>query len=417
MSSSNRSKKNTNTKKKKRKLNYAKIFIFFLTLFIVVFGSVFGIKKLVNTIFSNGSGSIETFSEKKEKIEDKETNVKMTIVGDIMCHGPQITNALNTSTNIYDFSSQFQHVKKYLTDNDFLIGNFETTFAGKDRKYSGYPTFNSPDELGHDLKNCGFDLLSTANNHSLDKGYSGLERTIDKLDELKIDHIGTYKSQEDQEKIYTKTVNDISFAFLSYTYGTNGIPVPSGKNYCINLINKDQMKADIQKAKDQNVDLICVLIHWGVEYQTSANNEQKDLADFLFNEGVDIIFGGHPHVLQSMEKRTITKDDGSTKDVFLVYSLGNFVSGQNDEITRLSAILNINIKKRNNKTTIEDVSYTPTYMYNKGANKKERFLVLDMDKSILDYENKTDQMITSDLYQKLKAGKTKIDTILNPNGL
>ena len=140
--------------------------------------------------------------------------------------------------------------------------------------------------------------------------------------------MGTYQSAEEQEQILIKDVNGIKIAFLSYTYGTNGIPVPKGKEYCVNLIDKTLISKQIKQAKEQEVDLICVSMHWGDEYKLKQNSTQEQLADFLFKEGADIILGSHPHVLEPMEKRTITLEDGTTKDGFVIYSLGNFISGQ-----------------------------------------------------------------------------------------
>lgn len=183
----------------------------------------------------------------------------------------------------------------------------ETTFAGSARGYSGYPTFNSPSQLGDAVKGMGIDVVSTANNHCMDKGYSGIVNTLKTLDEIGISHTGTYASAEAQKEILVKDVKGIQIAFLSFTYGTNGIAIPSDKSYSVNLIDKDLILSQIQAAKEKNIDLICVSMHWGIEYQTSPNAEQKELADFLFANDVDIILGSHPHVLQKMEKRTVTK--------------------------------------------------------------------------------------------------------------
>ena len=157
--------------------------------------------------------------------------------------------------------------------------------------YSNYPTFNSPDSLATSLKNIGIDVISTAGNHCLDMGFSGLSRTIDVLDNADISHLGTYKSQEDQDKILYKYVKGVKIAFINYTYGTNGIPVPSDKSFCVNLIDKDLIKKHIETAKSENADMIVACMHWGTEYRTSANSEQKELSDFLFKNGVDIILG------------------------------------------------------------------------------------------------------------------------------
>ena len=234
----------------------------------------------------------------------------------------------------------------------------------------------------------GVDVLTTSNNHSMDTGYNGLINTIEKLDELGFAHTGTFKSQEDKDSILIKDVNGVKIAFLSYTYGTNGIPVPKGKEYCINLIDKDLIKEHLQKAKELDPDLICVSMHWGVEYRTKQNTEQENLADFLFENGADIILGSHPHVLEPMEKRTITLEDGTTKEGFLIYSLGNFCSAQKDKYTKDSIILNLQITKHaDGKVTLDSYNYTPIYMQDNGAGAKDRYQIIDLNKSIKEYEN------------------------------
>lgn len=145
--------------------------------------------------------------------------------------------------------------------------------------------------------------------------------------------------KEERDTILFKYVNGIKVAFISYTYGTNGIPIPVDKDFCVNLINRDLIKKDIENAKLQNADVIIACMHWGIEYQTKQNTEQEDLANFLFENGVDIILGNHPHVLQPMEKKTVILQDGSVKDCFVIYALGNFICDQNAENTRNSIIL------------------------------------------------------------------------------
>lgn len=239
-----------------------------------------------------------------------------------MCHTTNFNGAYDSKTNTYDFKPAFANIAKYITKADIAIGNLETTFAGKDRGYTGYPTFNSPDELGEAIKSIGIDVLSTANNHSLDKGYSGLVSTLDKLDELGIEHTGTARSIEEQNDVLVKEVNGIKIAFIAFTYGTNGIPVPVGKGYSINLIeNEDLILNQIKTAREKKVDIICASMHWGVEYAQKQNEDQEDLANYLFRHGVDIIIGNHAHVVEPMERKTITMDDGSKKEVFVVYAL------------------------------------------------------------------------------------------------
>lgn len=362
----------------------------------------------------NETNTIENTIPPEE--EKKDISVSMAVVGDIMCHNTNYMDAYDKATDTYDFTHMFTNVADYLRNADITIGNLETTFAGKKVGYSSYPTFNTPEALATNLKELGFDVLSTTNNHSLDKGYNGLVSTIEKLDEVGISHMGTYVSAEAQAEILTKDVNGIKMAFLGYTYGTNGIPVPKGKEYCINLIDKELIKKDLDKAKNLGVDLICVCMHWGEEYRLKPTKNQQELADFLFQNGVDIIFGSHAHVLEPMEKREITLADGTVKPVFLIYSLGNFISGQVKEYTTQAIILNVKVTKhKEGNMTIDDVSYIPTYVDNRGANAKERYKILDVNKSIADYENKTDTSISTTLYQKLIKVRDSTEKILSNN--
>lgn len=388
-----------------------KKFLLFILLFLIF---VLCLLVLIKSDFFNSTNVIQDSSVESETVEEKvePINFTMTAIGDTLCHNTQYWDAYNSSTKQYDFSYVYDDIKDYTSSADITIGSLETTFAGEDRGYSNYPVFNSPDNLATGLKDIGVDVISLAGNHALDYGYSGICRTIDVLDNVGISHLGTYKSAEDQDKILIKDVKGVKIAFINYTYGTNGIPVPSDKPYCLNLIDKDLISKQIKQAKEQNVDMIVACMHWGTEYKTSANDEQKELADFLFKSGVDIILGNHPHVLEPMEKKTITLDDGSTKDVFVVYALGNFTADQRAEITRDSAILNLDITKDSDgKILINKVSYVPIYMYKNSAAKVHKFKILDIEKSIANYDS-GDTSIGSSVYSNLKVQLQKIRDIL-----
>ncbi|OKZ74616.1 MAG: hypothetical protein BHW00_04205 [Clostridium sp. 26_22] len=337
----------------------------------------------------------------------------LTSLGDTLCHNTQYWDAYNSKTDEYDFSYVYEDIKNYTLSSDITIGSLETTFAGKEKGYSNYPTFNTPDSLATALKDIGVDVVSLAGNHALDYGYTGLCRTIDVFNNIGLSHLGTYKTAEDQEKILIKDVKGVKIAFINYTYGTNGIPLPSGKEFCVNLIDKDFIKKQINQAKEQNVDMIVACMHWGTEYRTTANSEQKYLANFLFENGVDVILGNHPHVLEPMEKKTITLQDGTTKDVFVVYALGNFTADQRDEITRDSAILNLTITKNSDgKISIDKVNYVPIYMYKNTNVSTHKFKILDIEKTIKDYEEGKNTSINSTVYNNLKKQLEKIKSIL-----
>ena len=420
-----------NQRKRKKEKDYTKKFICFLLIIILLMIFILVFKKgIFNRIFNNNlhntaiennqsdydlenknSNVLENNNE--QSIKNKSTTFTMTALGDSLCHNTQYWDAYNKETGVYDFSYVYEDIMSYTKASDITIGSLETTFAGEDRGYSNYPTFNTPDSLAEALKNIGVDIISLAGNHALDYGYTGLCRTIDVLDNVGISHLGTYKTAEDQEKILIKNVKGLNIAFINYTYGTNGIPLPSGKDYCVNLIDKDLIKKQIEQAKNQNVDIIVACMHWGTEYRTTANSEQEELADFLFENGVDIILGNHPHVLEPMEKRIITLPDGTEKEVFVVYALGNFTADQRDEITRDSAILNLTITKNSdNKISIDKVNYVPIYMYKNSNASLHKFKILDIEKTISAYDSGLNTSIGLTTYNNLKKQLDKIRNIL-----
>lgn len=397
------------TKKGNKKLLLI-LFIILLIFIIFIFNKY---NKNANTNTENNSTETTLSNNNTKQDTAEPITFTLTSLGDTLCHNTQYWDAYNSKTDEYDFSYVYEDIKNYTLSSDITIGSLETTFAGKEKGYSNYPTFNTPDSLATALKDIGVDVVSLAGNHALDYGYIGLCRTIDVFDNIGLSHLGTYKTAEDQEKILIKDVKGVKIAFINYTYGTNGIPLPSGKDFCVNLIDKDFIKKQINQAKEQNVDMIVACMHWGTEYRTTANSEQKDLANFLFENGVDVILGNHPHVLEPMEKKTITLQDGTTKDVFVVYALGNFTADQRDEITRDSAILNLTITKNSNgKISIDKVNYIPIYMYKNTNVSIHKFKILDIEKTIKDYEEGKTTSINSTVYNNLKKQLEKIKSIL-----
>lgn len=398
-----------------KKGNKKLLLILFIILFIFFIFILNKFNKNLRTNINTENNSAETTLSNKNTKQDTAEPITFTLtsLGDTLCHNTQYWDAYNSKTDEYDFSYVYEDIKNYTLSSDITIGSLETTFAGKEKGYSNYPTFNTPDSLATALKDIGVDVVSLAGNHALDYGYTGLCRTIDVFNNIGLSHLGTYKTAEDQEKILIKDVKGVKIAFINYTYGTNGIPLPSGKDFCVNLIDKDFIKKQINQAKEQNVDMIVACMHWGTEYRTTANSEQKDLANFLFENGVDVILGNHPHVLEPMEKKTITLQDGTTKDVFVVYALGNFTADQRDEITRDSAILNLTITKNSDgKISIDKVNYVPIYMYKNTNVSTHKFKILDIEKTIKDYEKGKTTSINSTVYNNLKKQLEKIKSIL-----
>lgn len=379
------------------------------------------LEEIDETLARDASLSTSSEDNKDEQQEKKQTDTTFTLtaIGDVMCHNTQFMDAYQKDTDSYDFSYVFEDINRYLKTADLVVGSLETSFAGKDKGYSNYPKFNSPDQLAYDLKKLGVNVLSTAGNHCLDMGFDGLSRTIDVLNDADISHVGTYKTPEDRDTILFRYVKGVKIAFVNYTYGTNGIAIPDGKGYCVNLIDKELMKKDIDSAKSQGADLVVACMHWGTEYETTANKEQEEFADFLFQNGVDVILGNHPHVLQSMEKRTVTLEDGTKKDGFVIYALGNFICDQNADNTRNSIILNLKITKHvDGNISIDEARYIPIYMYKDNSSKTRKMKLLDIKKSIESYDksilNGVSPSFSKSLYDNLKVQLDKIKSIVGP---
>ncbi len=262
---------------------------------------------------------IDTLSDSLSDSIFPTDTLRLLFVGDLMQHQGQI-NAARTSTG-YDYSTCFAYVKEEIKKADLSIANLEVTLGGK--PYKGYPAFSAPDEFLTAIHDAGFNVLVTANNHSLDRGKSGLERTIQLIDSLKVPHAGTYINADEREKKYPLLLekNGFRIALLNYTYGTNGIPVTPPN--IVNYIDTAIIAKDIEESKAMKPDAIIACMHWGIEYQSLPDKEQKFLADWLIEKGVNHIIGSHPHVVQPIEVRT----DSLTNDKHLVvYSLGNYIS-------------------------------------------------------------------------------------------
>jgi len=312
------------------------------------------------------------------------TVATLAVCGDAMSHMPVTNDAWDAGK--YDYARIMAGARPYVEAADYAVVNLETTLSGGP-PYSGYPAFNSPDDMAYGLKDLGFDLCLTANNHSLDRGFSGLSRTLDVLDQAGLAHVGTSRTQEERDNnIVAADVGGISVAFLGYTYGTNGIPVPQKHPYAVNLFNTDyltslhtldreRLAADLEAAKSLDPDLIAVMIHWGLEYKTAENQYQEEVANFLFQHGADIVLGGHSHVPQPMEARTLP--DG--RQGFVCYSLGNFISSQTKPLTDTTAVLTLELTRDNEtgKTQVTGYSYAPMYMLHRAEGSPKRFELLD----------------------------------------
>ena len=301
---------------------------------------------------SGNSGS-ENDAESLPVIE----SIRLIFAGDVMGHGTQIKGAWRDGgDSCYNFIPNFQWVKDYISSADIAVANLEVTLAGE--PYTGYPLFSTPNSLAVALKDAGFDILVTANNHILDRGTKGLERTIDVLDSLGIINAGTFKDSLRRETDYPLIVEKkgLRLAFLNYTYGTN---MPSTKSpIIVNYIDTLQMAEDLTKARDMEADYIITLLHWGEEYQNKEGQTQRQLADFLARHGCNLIVGAHPHVVQPIEKIA-----GNSNDSALVaYSLGNFVSNQRWRYSDGGIMFDVTLNKTGDIVSLDSYSYEPFWV-------------------------------------------------------
>ena len=338
--------------KKKCKVKSSVKILCFLIAFLV--GFYFANSKLDIISFGNKDNNSKiTNKVKKEKAKKetkKEYKLSMIMAGDALMHGYLNTDA-KQADGTYNYLNQFRYVKDYVKDYDLKYWNQETIFGGTDRPYSGYPRFNTPSALGDNLiDDLGFNIVSTANNHSMDQNTSGVINSVNYWKTKDILWNGTADSEETRNNFIVKEKNNITYGLLSYTDHTNGLPVPSDKPYLVNVWNEEQAKKDIAALRDK-VDVLMVAMHWGIEYTHTPVESQRKQAKFLNEQGVDIVIGCHPHVIEPIEK-IVNEETG--KETIIFYSLGNFISNQTDENTRVGLFGTLDITKTVDKgeTTI-----------------------------------------------------------------
>ncbi len=256
------------------------------------------------------------------------------VAGDALIH-QSVYNDAKQEDGRYDFSAMLEALRPVVAKYDLAFYNQETILGGSKLGLSTYPAFNSPQEFGDNMLSLGFNLVSLANNHTLDRGEKAILSSLEYWSNKPILYAGSYGSfaERNSHKILEK--NGIKYALLAYTYGTNGIPVPKGKEYLVNVYTKDMLANDI-KAIRQKVDFLMVSMHWGIEYDFNPSKEQEELARFLSNLGVDLVIGTHPHVVQKAEW---------INDTLVYYSLGNLISGQRGTNKRIGMLGSVNVKK------------------------------------------------------------------------
>lgn len=357
---------------KRRKRSRA---LFSLLIIIILLLSVYFVIYLENN-FNNSIDNKQI--DKNDNI--KKNSIVISMVGDMLVHDSLYNDAWDDEKREYNFYKYLPYVKNMIKDSDIAYYNQETILGGSSIGLSSYPSFNSPQEVGDAMIDAGFNTVSLATNHTLDRGERAIllsrEYWNSKKDVLAI---GSYSSNEEKDKIENtiRECNNIKYAFLNYTYGTNGIDVPDNKDYLVNLIDKNRISNDIDRLRDK-VDLLIVAMHWGVEYTHYPTDSQRELAKFLADKGVDIVIGTHPHVIQPVE---------FIGDTLVFYSLGNFMSAQKSEmcynykcfIGMLSSVtFSVTDEINGKKKSIDDVSNELIYTYH---NNYKDFMVIGLSNS------------------------------------
>lgn len=270
------------------------------------------------------------------------SSVSLVAVGDNLIHNTLISAGEQEDGSL-DYSSFYENIKNDISSADIAVINQETILGGSEFEYTGYPVFNSPWEIGTAAIDAGFDIFTCATNHSLDKGYAGIEQECAFFDQHpEVVHVGTNDSEEDYNSIIYYEKNSIRFAILNYTYGTNGIPIPESSPWCVNMMDKEKITADVNAAK-QNADVIIVFPHWGTENSTSVSDYQREYVQLFSDLGVDIVIGTHPHVLQPVEW---VENETTGKKMLVYYSLGNFISHQTSLNQLCGGMAEIKIEKK-----------------------------------------------------------------------
>ncbi|WP_409227815.1 CapA family protein [Gudongella sp. SC589] len=300
-----------------------------------------------------------------EQVEAVEVStLKIVSVGDLMFHMPQI-NAARGSDGLFDFNPPFKYVFERIQNADLAIANLETVIAGDHKGFSGFPRFNSPEAVLDAIAGTGFDLLVTSNNHSLDGGKEGIINIIDEVTDRGMEYIGTSKDLRRPYVVIDK--NNIKLGILSYTYGLNGLDsllTREERENMVNLIDRDLIREDILSVKEEEVDLVIAYMHWGNEYHSKSSQGQRELAEFLNHNGVDIVLGTHPHVIQEVEYIS-----SETKKTLVVYSMGNFISNQRYDTMGVSAtedgmLVEIDVVKTlpDGPTYLSNVKFVPSWI-------------------------------------------------------
>lgn len=355
--------------------------------------------------------NIEAIFEETEKNIANSNNtvrdsiIRISAVGDILCENSILEDAYDKGTQNYDFTSMFKNMSTFFADSDITVGTMETNYT--DNKYSGYGQRNSPISFAEALKNIGIDLVSISTNHSLDYGKEGLQETKRALEGIGYDVVGDNLGES---RVKIKTIKNTKIAFLSYTYGFENQNSKTKEELdSANIYNSEIAKKDLEYAKE-NADYSIIIMHWGDAYSTKPNKEQQNIAKFLVENGADMILGNHASAVQKME--VMQSPEG--KNVLVAYSLGNYISGETMDISKIELVLNIELRKsgETGEVVLSKVDYTPIYVLDRGTKAENRYELIDMKGTAKAYAEGNKKIVNKETYNKLVEGLKKLEGII-----
>lgn len=355
--------------------------------------------------------NIEAIFEETEKNIANSNNtvrdsiIRISAVGDILCENSILEDAYDKDTQNYDFTSMFKNMSTFFADSDITVGTMETNYT--DDKYSGYGQRNSPTSFAEALKNIGIDLVSISTNHSLDYGIEGLQETKRALEGIGYDVVGDNLGES---RVKIKTIKNTKIAFLSYTYGfENQNSKTKDELDSANMYNSEIAKKDLEYAKE-NADYSIIIMHWGDAYSTKPNKEQQNIAKFLVENGADMILGNHASAVQKME----IMQNAEGKNVLVAYSLGNYISGETMDISKIELVLNIELRKsgETGEVVLSKVDYTPIYVLDRGTKAENRYELIDMKGTAKAYAEGNKKIVNKETYNKLVEGLKKLEGII-----
>ncbi|MGQ9779289.1 MAG: CapA family protein [Bacillota bacterium] len=312
------------------------------------------------------------------------STARLVAAGDIILHTPILTAAWDPVSSRYDFRPIFHHVRPFFAEADLALAVLETTLGAAEGGYTGYPRFHSPAAIAEALRWAGVDLVFTAHNHALDRGVEGVFRTIDHLDRAGLLHVGTARTPDPGARVVLREINGMRFAFLAYTTSTNGLPLPAGREWAVNLYRREQAAADVALARRLGAEVIVCALHAGVEYKREPSPEQRAIVEELFTFGVDVVLGSHPHVIQPIVVKSRPGPEGISRPVLAAYSLGNFLSNQRWRYSDCGLLLDLEWEKpADGRPRLKQARWQLAWVHKYYASGRPVFRILPVDKQTL----------------------------------